>query len=154
MTPPIAEISDERLRLRLIHVEIGRTYGGLLEGLPSKRFNDRKIQRLVEGARSSPVHLVEPPRLALGHLRGSSETYGPDTFLGPLEELPPVHCAGLFEGPMTSKVTAPDFDHWLTELTIVWFQQPSTALIHPDLVPQLLAVPWDALARDVSFSDM
>jgi len=61
---------------------------------------------------------------------------------------------GTVHGPATSKPVPPDFDHLTTELFIVWFQDPSSSHIHPDLVPQILAVPWNDLAEDFGIDDL
>lgn len=151
--PPIAEITDGRLTLRLIDLKVTQTYGGLIEGAPCRSINDRKLQRIKERNSTRAVHLVEPPRITPPWAR-TSGSYGPDRFLGPMEVLPPLQCEGLFTGPATSKPVPPDFDHLTTELLIVWFQDPSPSHIHPDLVPQILAVPWNDLAQDFGIDDL
>ncbi|WP_198679819.1 hypothetical protein [Thermomonospora amylolytica] len=42
----------------------------------------------------------------------------------------------------------------LTFLTVIWFQGPSDQVVHPDAVARMYDMPWDDLARDLTFDDM
>ncbi|GAA2130815.1 hypothetical protein GCM10009760_03820 [Kitasatospora kazusensis] len=127
--------------IELSSVQLSSTYGGMLEGYPHGRWNDRLLERLLrntEQARpGTPVHLVTPVR-----------EY-PDTSaggFGPVELLPAVTCVGSFE----SHPVDPQLVQVLhrSTLTVIWFQ--ATPDMPSDDAPDdgLRGIRWDELAKD------
>lgn len=125
-------------KLSLREIEIGMTYGGLIEGRPSRTVNDSLIDRLARSRshRQDRIHVVPPER----------------TIEDGREYLPPVRCVAYFEGPCTSNNT----EDWVySHLTVGWFQQPcGTALISPEAVTRMYNLPWLTLATDVLWHDL
>lgn len=87
------------------------TYGGMLEGYPCKRINDRKVSWLQSRAEhafpSLPVHLVPPSRECPDEAAGA---------FGPVEVLHSVACVGVFD----STALDPAMDG--STLVVAWFQ--------------------------------
>lgn len=76
--------------IQLIRLSQRRTYEGLLEGVPTRRFNQRKVQSTVEEVAKSqrfPVYLVPPKTRPIGT--------GKYVF-GEKEALPAIECIGTF----------------------------------------------------------
>lgn len=125
----------------LTEIRMSSTYAGFLEGYPCKPVNEMVTRRLQWQAEqtfpSAPSHLV-PPRL----------TYKDPTprAFGPLVELPPVACVGLFR----STAIAPDLDPVLhrSSLAVVWFQTPLSVPTDESADPGLRDLNWDELAGD------
>lgn len=141
MVVPLAEVQLTCGRLiELVSLDVSLTYGGLLEGLPTMRTNDRKLARMVDtaGRRHGgwPVYVVSPDRrvLASHTIRGE-----------PHEALPTVTFAGLFTSTAL-EVAGPSTTQSL--LTIVWFGTDLAAMFSGESVARLRVVPWAEHARD------
>lgn len=137
----ICSIEIRRGVIRLVSIEMQLTYGGLIEGAPTASFNDALIEELRK--RRTPAYVVPPER-----------TVGPqptDPWDEPLETLPPVRCVGMFDGPPTPRAVG---DRWRTFLYVIWFQEPSDQIVHPRAAAQMYDMPWDDLARDLTFDDL
>ncbi|MGY1580705.1 hypothetical protein [Streptomyces sp. MN13] len=127
--------------LELVELRLTSTYGGMLEGYPSKPLNDRKVDTLVAAAETAfpflPVHLVPPPR------ERHDEPAGP---FGPVEVLPSVSCVGSFHS------TAVDPEHdpveYRSGLTVVWYQPTPRVPAEHDADEGLRAIAWEELAVD------
>ncbi|WP_435175045.1 hypothetical protein [Actinacidiphila sp. bgisy145] len=122
----------------LTELRMSSTYAGVLEGYPSKLFNDRTVRRLRRRAEaafpSAPVHLLPPTR---------SYPDGPAGPFGPVEVLPSVTCIGVFDSTVVSPALDPVLHR--STLTVAWFQ-PTPSPEHAD--PALHTLPWDTLAGD------
>ena len=144
---PLAHLVLESGRdVALLELYLESTYGGLLEGYPNARMNDRRVAALPDRAArklpGAPVHLVEPVRTPPPRAEP-----GERWPFGPPELLPPVLCMARFE----SHPVDPDLDPVLHEsrLVIAWFQdEPGVPGSGPAPAP-LWPVPWDDLAEDV-----
>ncbi|MFJ8431081.1 hypothetical protein ACIQ9P_07245 [Kitasatospora sp. NPDC094019] len=127
--------------IELSTVRLSSTYGGLLEGYPFRRFNDRKLERALADARdaapSSPVRLVAPVR--------ELPDVPPGAF-GPVETLPAVTCVGRFtSGPVGADRDAVSY---YSALTLVWFQATPVLPSGEDGDAALRDLPWERLAED------
>ncbi|MGW4693214.1 hypothetical protein ACWEO1_12600 [Kitasatospora cineracea] len=126
--------------IRLDEVRMSATYGGMLEGYPCRRVNDRSVKHLRDAAArqypSLPVHLVEPVREhPEDGIRGG---------LGPEERLPAVRCVGLFSShPVVGRAGA-DF----SQLVVAWYQPGPELSGLVESVPGLAGLPWEELAAD------
>ncbi|MGQ4728908.1 hypothetical protein ACUN3E_14745 [Streptomyces sp. Ju416(a)] len=123
--------------IRLTELRMSSTYGGVLEGYPCKRINDRKVswvQRQAELAvPHTPVHLVPPLR------EYPDETAGA---FGPVEVLPSVACVGVFD----STALDPAMDG--SALTVAWFQPAAEVPAGEDADLALRSIRWEELAQD------
>ncbi|MFF3327830.1 hypothetical protein [Streptomyces sp. NPDC002889] len=133
-------LSSGRL-IKLSEVRLSSTYGGMLEGYPSQRWNDLKLENLLRNAEkaspSAPVHLLAPVREYPDLPAGG---------FGPVELLPAVTCVGSF----TSQPIDPERDSGLhhSALTVVWFQETPGIPSGEDADHALRSIFWDNLARD------
>ncbi|WP_405008068.1 hypothetical protein OHV13_31885 [Kitasatospora purpeofusca] len=127
--------------IELSTVRLSSTYGGLLEGYPFRRINDRKLERALADARDAaplvPAHLVTPVRDL------PDVPAGP---FGPVEVLPAVTCVGRF----TSRPVDPDRDavSYYSALTLVWFQDTPVLPTEEDTDTALRDLRWEDLAED------
>jgi hypothetical protein len=129
--------------IELLSLEVHRTYGGLLEGVPTAGLNDRHLEHLDQSlARRYShmgVHIVPPKRI----VRDPVQT---DHRGEPIERMPPVECVGVFE---SSPVENPEDDAWrMSLLVLVWHQDDLTLPFSEAAKAQIAAVDWDGLARD------
>jgi hypothetical protein len=126
----------------LHHVEVFRTYGGMVDGVPTVHTNDRKLAHLVKRARSErgrPVHLVQPPRRTLASTNWRREYQ---------ELLPPVTCVGYFESAPVNIGT--DDPSAMSVLTVIWFQEAFASPFSAEALPALSAIPWTDCAEDAT----
>ncbi|MFD8419120.1 hypothetical protein [Streptomyces sp. NPDC059466] len=127
--------------VRMTALRLSSTYGGMLEGYPFARWNDRVVDRAVRGAGDAfpgtPVHLVEP-------LRDRPDM--PPGAFGPVEKLPAVTCVGTFRSAAIDPAHDPVLHR--SALTVVWFRATPDVPSDENTDPALLAVPWEEAARD------
>lgn len=128
-----------------------RAYAGLLEGLPGKEMNDWIIESTLQKAAGRILdvkpHLLPPPRRDYRHEPGDMEKYKNDRTRRAIEWLPEVRCIASFK----SDVTRPDFDGYMSLLTVVWFQDDFALPIQESVLEQLKTLDWNALATDVGY---
>jgi len=121
-------------------VEMRKVYGGLLDGLPTERLNDRVLRGCVAAAERSfpgrPVHLVGPPRTPIDY-----DGLYP---FGTPERLPPVACTARFTSPSCARDMSLDG----SVLVIVWFQE---TMAFPCDSDRFASLPWRELAADVAW---
>ncbi|GAA2088719.1 hypothetical protein [Actinomadura alba] len=148
MSEAIQTIESAAGTLALRSVEISLTYGGYLEGMPSRKLNDEHLRRQVERVRGLwrhiPVHLVEPVRTV-------ADDREPHPRWGPMELMPPLECVGLFHGRPTPRAVG---DWMYTALVVIWYQEIGDGVIHPTAMARLGHLPWAELARDFSYDDL
>jgi hypothetical protein len=120
------------------------TYEGLLEGVPTTKFNESLMNGVVKRQRTTgpsiSVHLVAPVEtpIDMGHSYMSS--------FGEPARLPSVTCIGRFR----SEPIAKEGSGWYSELTIVWFQSEFAMPFEPRVLEEIIRLDWDALAADDS----
>jgi hypothetical protein len=128
--------------IRLMELSQELTYEGLLEGLPTAERNAHKLQWLptskIAGS-SLRAYLVTPVQRPIEY-RGKYP-------FGTPQELPRVTCIGRF----TSLDTARDASQDYSSLRIIWFQDEYAFPIDPEVLPQILAVPWNDVAHDLEY---
>ncbi|MFF0450903.1 hypothetical protein ACFYT4_31750 [Streptomyces sp. NPDC004609] len=124
-------------RVELLDLSLSQTYGGLLEGSPFKELNDRKLTRLVQDNRRFAPALLVPPSREYPDVRPGS--------MGPVELLPAVTCVGWFR----SEPADPSYD--FSALTVIWFQAAASVPAGGNADPGLLAIDWEAAARDCHY---
>ncbi len=125
------------------------TYGGWLEGVPSRPWNERFIESAVQKATSQCVegarpHLLPPARRNYRRTRGDMDQTK-SLRSEAAELLPAVTCIGVFRGVFPAADRGQD----LSLLTVVWYQDEFALPIGPMVFDQLRAIDWDALATDV-----
>lgn len=127
--------------LGLSTIRLDSTYGGLLEGYPCTRLNDRLLSALRSWAGTTypslPFHLIDPPRAY------PDKAPGP---WGPVELLPPVRCLG----PFSSLPLDEDHEPVLYESVLVvgWFQADVSLPVGEDAMPRFRLLAWEDLAQD------
>ncbi|MER5597223.1 hypothetical protein [Streptomyces sp. NPDC002265] len=123
--------------IQLTELRMSSTYGGMLEGYPCKRINDRKVSWLQRQAEhefpSMPVHLVPPSR------EYPDETAGA---FGLVEVLPSVACIGVFD----SAALDPAMDG--STLVVAGFQPVPEVPVGEDADLALRGIRWEELAQD------
>ncbi len=130
--------------VRVDSVLVRTTYGGLLEGLPCRKTNERLLgQRLrfLKDAHSSSgspeVSLVEP-----------KVTSGEGLFMGsPCERLPPLQWEVWLSSP---KPLSPEPDHDYSHALLLCFTEQFSEGLGPEELLQgaLASIVWSERARD------
>lgn len=127
--------------IALTELRLRSTYSGLIEGVPTRKVNERIIAHLLRTAESSypglPVHLIPPEVTA----RGGSNHRGE-----PYEDLPAVACIGAFDSDQIDP--AHNSGWYFSALVVVWFQTTADPPTNDNAPPGLRNLPWDELARD------
>jgi hypothetical protein len=122
------------------------TYGGMLEGLPTRRKNARLVQRALEYAAEKlwdggTPHLLVPRETKLDISRERWPI--PHEDCEPVR-IPPVTCLATF----ASLTWARDPDADCSSLRVVWFQDAFGPPADREVLRQLRAIDWPALATD------
>jgi hypothetical protein len=137
---------DSGIEIRLDCLFQYRTYGGLLDGLPTRKLNAKLIHRALEYAAEKlwmggTPHLLAPPEVAMGIPK--DEWFDRDDAYEPVT-IPPVACLGTFE----SMTPARDADADCSSLRVVWFQDEFGPPVDRGVLLQFRALDWRALATD------
>lgn len=129
--------------LELTRLEIFSTYGGMLEGYPCAKMNDRLLSALSKRSKSAywspPVHVITPPR----SYPDEQPTQLP---FGPVENLPGTYCRGAFRSDRIDE-QLDDVLH-RSYLTVVWFQEGIDLTIPEFVTAAVSALSWEQLAED------
>jgi len=113
-------------------------YEGLLEGLPTKEWNRKIVDRIVaenHGSYGEPL-LIEPIETPVDYIEGKRYPFGEPA------ALPHVACVARL-----SSAAARDKDKDYSLLRVVWFQNDFGA-IDSDVLQQLRTIDWEKLASD------
>ena len=121
-----------------------RTYGGLIEGLPTKEINEEIIMRAVAEAKK---HYDIEPYL----IQPTQQLYKPERYEDRRGDdipmtIPNIICVGVFE----SKKPARDFAHDISMITIVWFQNAFAFPIDEIVMSRIKMINWEVIAQDCS----
>jgi hypothetical protein len=126
-----------------------RTYAGLLEGTPNADSNSmiiegstRNAQKLANGA----LQVIAPPRRDYFRQAGDMSGIASRKRGWIPEWLPMITCIGSFES--IGNLRDPNMD--LSVLTIVWYQDEFALPILEPALSQILALDWEATAKEVS----
>jgi len=129
--------------IALEQLEIFSTYGGMLEGYPCARINDRLLSRLSERRESAywtpPVHVIAPSRTY-------PEPESIHLAFGPVEVLPGTYCRGAFRSDRIDE----QLDGVLhrSYLTVVWFQEGLDTTVAEFVTSALSGLQWEQFAED------
>ncbi|MFI6862926.1 hypothetical protein ACIBKZ_24045 [Streptomyces sp. NPDC050421] len=133
---------SSRRSIDLAELRLRSTYGGLLEGAPTQRVNERITAHLVRTAETAypgrPVHLIPPETTARGWADHRGE---------PIEDLPAVACIGAFNS--TEIDPAHNSGWYFSALVVVWFQPTPDPPTNDNAPAALRGLPWEDLARDL-----
>ena len=137
---------DSGIEIRLDCLFQYTTYGGLLEGLPTRQLNAKLIQRALTYASeklwmNGTPHLLAPTEVMMGIPR--AEWFRPDDLDEPAT-IPAVVCLATFG----SLASARDPDADCSSLNVVWFQKEFGPPIDEAVLRQFRALDWRALATD------
>ena len=142
----IAFATGERVTLHALHQWL--TYGGWLEGKPSREWNDRIITGSLRKAESYCAEEAKPfliPPERSPYLRDPSENTKIREFCRHNPEwLPVVTCVGVFQGS-----PARDQSKHIGILTVLWFQSEYAPPIAGASAEKLRHLSWANLATDV-----
>jgi hypothetical protein len=108
------------------------TYEGVLAGLPTKSWSDRRLAEALDLARSQPILGIGEPVLIEPKIKLVQADYLPE----PSPFLPEITCIGLF------------WVSYIEVLTVVWFQNEMAMPIDPDVLKSIKALDWRALAME------
>jgi hypothetical protein len=141
MTKNSSEITlDSGRTVSLVEIRQSRTYEGLLEGIPTKRMNDRQIAHLMKehASRSgaTPV-LITPIQTPIAH----SGIYP----FGTPASLPAITCVGRFSSGTPTRGGRGDY----STLTAVWFQDDFCFPVDSEIFLKLRALDWESLAESL-----
>jgi hypothetical protein len=141
-------MAKEDLKLRTgrdIHLqslEQRKTYGVMLEGLPTREKNQLQLESLRERARrllpGVEPYLVPPRETPIKWPREEKYPFGDPA------RLPPVTCIAHFRS--SSPARDPQLDY--SELVVVWLQDEFAFPIDPQVLEHLLALDWERLAGE------
>ena len=121
------------IEVRLDALDQRRTYGGLIEGLPTSRMNQQRIHRLAQTFPDAHIAPVTETPIDVGR---------PYPF-GTPSSLPAIQCVGNFEGPGLS-----DPVEFRSQLTIIWFQDAWAMPFAPWFIAYLAELDWRGLAGE------
>lgn len=119
---------------RLVALDQGLTYGGLMEGVPTDKMNARIIEALRK--KHPDAHLLEPTQTPIEYDR-------PYPFGAPAR-MPANYCVATFHGAGSTDPVL-----YFTHLKVFWFQDAWALPVADDIIAELRALEWDALATEV-----
>lgn len=122
-----------------------RTYGGLLEGLPTVDMNARKMRQLVVSNRAQyprdaavrEPFLIPPVEKPIDYRQDRPYPFGMPS------ALPAITCIGHFASHEPARGET-DYDS--SSLMILWYQETFALPIAPDIVAQIAAIDWEQYA--------
>lgn len=126
-----------------MHLETFSTYGGMLEGYPCAKINDRLLSALSERRESAywtpPVHVITPPRTY-------PEPESDHLAFGPVEVLPGTYCRGAFQSNRIDEER--DEVLYQSYLTVVWFQAGLDTTVTEFVTAALSGLQWEQFSED------
>ncbi len=134
---------EHNLDVTLDSLHQWRTYGGLLEGLPTDKMNANILKRVEEEARkhtyASAVYIIKPEQIPIPYDRVYS--------FGTPMEMPPITCVASF----TSHKPARNQQMDGSRLTIVWYQEEYAFPVKQSVIEQFIEIPWSKVAEDFEY---
>ena len=127
--------------ISLRSLEQDLTYAGLLEGAPTKRTNDAKIDAALRVPSSRPLKTVLLPPERRDYLRRPGDMADVHHPFGAPEWLPMVRVVAVFRSLGTGSHPTR-----ISSLRVVWFQDEFALPIGASALKHLQAVEWDLLA--------
>jgi uncharacterized protein (TIGR02996 family) len=127
--------------VRFLSLDQWDVYAGLLEGLPTREGNQRRIERILARERErngGDVYLVRPEERPIAYHREEPYPFGTPA------ALPGIGCVGRLH----SNTPARDPGRGYSGLTVVWFQDEFAFPIDPVVREQIRAIDWEQHATD------
>jgi hypothetical protein len=118
------------------------TYGGLMEGVPTRETNDRKLEEPRRAARRRGAHLIEPVRRS--YLRTEGDMDGLADLPRPPEWLPMVRVSMT----LWSRGGAEREEAYASLLHVVFFQDDFAPPLDDGIAQALQNLDWDREAED------
>lgn len=118
------------------------TYGGLLEGLPTRKGNRKYLEHVVakhRAAEQHPVFLLTPVETAIELEPGETYPFGDPATLAR------ITCVGVFRSKPVGGAD-PIFNR--SELRIIWLQNEFALPIEQFVIDELCKLEWDSLAAN------
>jgi hypothetical protein len=139
MQHPIV-IIDNDVEVGIDHIDQSRTYGGLIEGLPTDRLNKTILGRVKtkakERSHSDAIYLIEPKQTPI-------EYDGRYPFGKPMR-LPSITC---IMSVYSYKVFR-DQSKMGSSLTIIWFQDEYAFPIQSDIIQKIKEIPFREICEE------
>lgn len=137
-------IVDTDLEVSIDTLYQAKTYGGLLEGVPTKRLNDQIIERVKNKAREMahgimPVTIIEPKTRKILGLENN--------VFGKSIALPGVYCIAEIISSQTFKDPSKDG----SGLMVIWFQDTFAWPIQEDVLQELQKLPYKQLCGEFEY---
>ena len=117
------------------------TYGGLIEGFPCRKWNDRILESL--GTAPGRV-LIPPPRRNFLRQPGDMDDLSGGSRVP--EWLPMIQCQGEFTSPFPVSAAGDG-----SSLTVVWFQDEYAMPMDSSVEEAIRALDWTSVARDFEY---
>lgn len=128
--------------IHLIRIDQWETYGGLLEGVPTKELNERIINRTIEGAKRQwhfAPYLIQPLETPIKMDR--------DYPFGTPASIPDIICVTKFD----CFDTVQDKNMDASTLSIIWFQAEFAFPIDEKVQTQIQSIDWNQYASDYQY---
>jgi hypothetical protein len=136
----ITTVTGRELELRELTQLL--TYSGLLEGLPTRKRNQKYLEHIVAKYRTAqhpPVFLLTPIETAIELDPGETNPFGDPA------RLARITCVGLFRSKPVGGAD-PIFNR--SELRVIWLQNEFALPIEPSILDELSKLDWDSLAAN------
>jgi len=136
-------IIDNDLEVTIGHIDQWLTYSGMLEGIPTDRWNAKVIERTKIQAKgrfhSEAIHLIEPTQKPIEVHRKYA--------LGKPMKLPAVTC---MMNIYSSEVFR-DQDKMGSSLVIIWFQDDYAFPIEAAILQKIKEIPFRKICEEFDF---
>ncbi|HEX8900407.1 hypothetical protein [Vitreimonas sp.] len=136
----ITTVTGRELELRELTQTL--TYGGLLEGLPTRKRNQKYLEHVLarhQAVQHPPVFLLTPVETAIELEPGEVYPFGEPATLAR------ITCVGLFRSKPVGGAD-PIFNR--SELRVIWLQNEFALPIEPSIMDELSKLDWDSLAAN------
>lgn len=136
----ITTLTGRELELRELSQTL--TYGGLLEGLPTRKRNQKYLEHVIARHRTAqqpPVFLLTPVETAIQLESGETYPFGDPATLAR------ITCVGLFR---SKPVGSADPILNRSELRVIWLQNEFALPIESSVLDELSKLDWESLAAN------
>jgi hypothetical protein len=143
ITGELKLLSGRHLYLRELRQH--QIYEGLLEGLPTREGNARRLEQIITKNRGNPYagdpYLIAPTERPIEYRDGERYPFGTPS------SIPSIACVGRFD----SLKPARDLERDYSGLVVIWFQAEYAFPVDSHVIEQLLAMDWDRHAVDMDY---
>lgn len=131
-------VIDGDVTVKIIQLNQSYTYGGLIEGLPTKALNEDILNRVIVKAREecfmNEVYIVEPDENEMFYSGLNKTSF----------EIPNFKCIARVESLEVFKDPSAIF----SGLVIVWFQESLALPIEPEILEKIKMIPYRTICAE------